>query len=117
MSQEAVPRPGCRSLPALIAWLSVCLLAASCGSWLGPGFSEIWAGFGLFGLASALGLDFTERRRAELKRRAQTLLLQDRFERNLSPGARIVDLLALSNRCLGNAGMVERVLSKFRETS
>jgi hypothetical protein len=48
----------------LIAYLSLCMLAAAFGAMLGPTWSRWWAIFGAFGLASAVGLDVLSRTRA-----------------------------------------------------
>jgi hypothetical protein len=51
-------------IPRLIAYLSLCMLAAAFGARLGPLWCRWWAIFGLFGLASAIGLDLLSRSRA-----------------------------------------------------
>ena len=52
------------SLTKLIAQLSVCMLTASFGAAAGPFWCRWWAIFGMFGLASAVGLDMLSRSRA-----------------------------------------------------
>ena len=47
----------------LIAYLSVCMLAGAFGATVGPTWSQWWAIFGAFGLASAVGLDVVNRSR------------------------------------------------------
>jgi hypothetical protein len=53
-------------LTRLIAYLSLCMLAAAFGAMVGPAWSRWWAIFGTFGLASAVGLDVLNRSRARL---------------------------------------------------
>jgi hypothetical protein len=53
-------------LTRLIAYLSLCMLAAAFGALIGPAWSRWWAIFGAFGLASAVGLDVLNRSRARL---------------------------------------------------
>jgi hypothetical protein len=53
-------------LTKLIAYLSLCMLAAAFGAIIGPAWSQWWAIFGSFGLASAVGLDVAGRLRARL---------------------------------------------------
>jgi len=64
-------------LPRLIAYLSLCMLAAAFGAMIGPVWSRWWAIFGVFGLASAVGLDVLNRSRARLadRRRREQLAL------------------------------------------
>jgi hypothetical protein len=47
----------------LIAWLSVCMLAAAWGGTLDGRWQFVWAQFGAFGLAAAVGLKTLERAR------------------------------------------------------
>ena len=53
-------------LTRLIAYMSLCMLAAAFGALVGPAWSRWWAIFGAFGLASAVGLDVLHRSRARL---------------------------------------------------
>jgi hypothetical protein len=53
-------------LTRLIAYLSLCMLAAAFGSLIGPAWCGWWAIFGTFGLASAVGLDVMNRSRVRL---------------------------------------------------
>jgi hypothetical protein len=65
----------------LIAYLSVCMLAASFGAMVGPVWSRWWAIFGAFGLTSAVGLDVLNRsrtRRANRRRRRRLALKAER---------------------------------------
>ena len=68
-------------LTRLIAYLSLCMLAAAFGGMLGPAWCGWWAIFGTFGLASAVGLDVLNRSRARLadhRRREQLALKAER---------------------------------------
>jgi hypothetical protein len=51
-------------LTRLIAYLSLCMLAAAFGAMVGPTWCGWWAIFGTFGLTSAVGLDILNRSRA-----------------------------------------------------
>ena len=55
------------SITNLIAWLSVCLLAAAWGATIDPSWQPIWMRLGAFGLASALGLSATSKFRERRK--------------------------------------------------
>ncbi len=75
---ERVQARGIPSVPTLIAWLSVCLLAAAAGHALDQRWQPLWARIGAFGLAAAVGLstvesarDVRERRRHERRMRAR----------------------------------------------
>jgi hypothetical protein len=68
-------------LTKLIAYLSLCMLAAAFGAVVGPAWSRWWAIFGAFGLASAVGLDVVNRsraRRADHRRSKQLALKAER---------------------------------------
>ena len=68
-------------LTRLIAYLSLCMLAAAFGAMVGPAWSCWWAIFGTFGLTSAVGLDVLNRsraRRADRTRRKQRSLKAER---------------------------------------
>ena len=70
------------SLPQLIAYLSLCMLAAAFGAMVGPTWCRWWAIFGTFGLVSAVGLDVLNRsraRRADHRRRKQLTLKAERM--------------------------------------
>jgi hypothetical protein len=72
------------SVPNLIGWLSVCLLAAAMGRSLDDRWQVVWAEAGAFGLVAAVGLAGIERiRRARLERERQ-VALQARFECGLA---------------------------------
>jgi len=51
------------SVPSLIAWLSLCMLAAAWGRTLDVRWQEFWAQVGAFGLAAAVGLGGLEQAR------------------------------------------------------
>ena len=68
-------------LTQLIAYLSVCMLAAAFGAMVGPAWSRWWAIFGAFGLTSAVGLDVlnpSRTRRADHRRRKRLALKAER---------------------------------------
>jgi len=68
------------SAPAIIGWLSVCLLAGAYGRTLDDRWQQLWAEMGTLGLAAALGLGSIDRlRRARLKR-LRDLAVHARFE-------------------------------------
>src|SRR5438105_130277 len=64
-----------QSINSLIAWLSVCLLAAAWGPTLGRDRQIVWTYFGLFGLVAAVGLDTLSRTRRVRRER----ILQERL--------------------------------------
>jgi hypothetical protein len=70
-------------LTRLIAYLSLCMLAAAFGAMLGPAWSRWWAIFGTFGLASAVGLDLLGRSRARLAEHARKKQLALAAQRKL----------------------------------
>jgi hypothetical protein len=68
-------------LTRLIAYLSVCMLAAAFGAVIGPAWSRWWAIFGAFGLVSSTGLDALHQsrtRHADHARRRQFALKAER---------------------------------------
>jgi hypothetical protein len=79
------------TLPALIAWLSVCMIAASWGPELGPSLCESWGWTGLFGLTAAVGLELTERSRLLLKIRSQVNTTNQRIDRTIADAAFVGD--------------------------
>ena len=70
-------------LTQLIAYLSLCMLAAAFGAMLGPVWSRWWAIFGTFGLVSAIGLRVLNRSRARLADRTRGKQLALKAERRL----------------------------------
>ena len=70
-------------LTRLIAYLSVCMLAAAFGALVGPTWCQRWALFGAFGLASAVGLDVVGRFRARRADRIRNQRLVMRIARRL----------------------------------
>jgi hypothetical protein len=72
------------SIPTLIAWLSVCLLAASWGHTLDDQWQTIWAEIGAFGLTSAVGLGAIEKVRLAQADRVHNRELQARVESGLA---------------------------------
>ena len=72
------------SIPTLIAWLSLCLLAAAFGHALDSQWQIIWAEAGAFGLASAVGLGALEKTRAARAERVYNRVMQMRVECGLA---------------------------------
>ena len=72
------------SLPSLIAWLSVCLLAAAWGHTLDERWQELWGQAGAFGLASAVGLGALERVRLASERQIRKRATRVRVESGLN---------------------------------
>jgi hypothetical protein len=70
-------------LTRLIAYLSVCMLAAAFGAVVGPAWCRWWAIFGTFGLTSATGLDVLDQSRARLAARLHREQLALKAERKL----------------------------------
>jgi len=70
-------------LTRLIAYLSLCMLAAAFGAMLGPAWSPWWVIFGTFGLASAVGLDVLNRSRARWAEHTRRKRLALEAERKL----------------------------------
>lgn len=71
------------SVSELIAWLSVCMLAASWATTFDPSWGRCWAIFGAFGLTSALGMDVLKRSQQQRQIRARNRRTTRRAERNL----------------------------------
>lgn len=71
------------SVSTLIAWLSVCMLAAAWGSSLGPDWALSWMEWGAFGLVAAVGLNISERVRAMQRQNAEKRAALDRLESRL----------------------------------
>ncbi len=71
------------SVPSLIAWLSVCILAAAWGKSLDERWQSLWAYTGAYGLAAALGLSLVERTRIAHQRWLKNRALQSRIESGL----------------------------------
>jgi hypothetical protein len=72
------------SVPTLIAWLSLCLLAASWGHLLDPQWAAVWAEFGAFGIVSAVGLSGLEMLRNSRSERTYNRVIQARIESGLA---------------------------------
>lgn len=72
------------SIPALIAWLSVCLLAAAMGRSLDARWQVVWAEMGAFGLVAAVGLASIERIRNARLLRSRDQALKARIECGLA---------------------------------
>jgi hypothetical protein len=84
MNQKTEPTPRVLSIPSLIGWLSVCLLAAALGRSLDAQWQVIWAEMGAFGLAAAVGLGSLERIRQARLQRSRDQALKARFECGLA---------------------------------
>ena len=82
MSQEYDCTSGRRSLPSMIAWLSVCLLAAVWGPTLEPQLLKSWSIAGTLGLSCAVALEVAEQTRTRLHERARRSAAQRRLERS-----------------------------------
>jgi len=71
------------SIRSLMAWLSVCVLAAAWGPALTAEGKETWTTFGLFGLVAALGLDVIARvrraRRDQVEQEVAAIVQQRRL--------------------------------------
>jgi hypothetical protein len=72
------------SIPSLIAWLSLCLLAAAAGHTLDQEWQPVWARMGAFGLVAAVGLGTLEKAREVVERAAHDRLMQARVEGGLA---------------------------------
>jgi hypothetical protein len=72
------------SIPSLIAWLSLCLLAAAWGHALDTRWQVIWAEIGAFGLTAAVGLGAIEKTRAAHAERVYNRDMQSRVECGLA---------------------------------
>ncbi len=71
-------------LTRLIAYLSLCMLAAAFGAMVGPAWCRWWAIFGSFGLASAIGLDVLNRSRERVAAHTRRKRLALKAERKLN---------------------------------
>jgi hypothetical protein len=72
------------SLPNLIAWLSLCVLAAAWGHTLDDRWQTVWAQMGAFGLAAAVGLGALEKARVIRQNRVRNCALRARLECGLA---------------------------------
>ena len=72
------------AIPSLIAWLSLCLLAAAWGHALDAEWQIIWAEIGAFGLTAAVGLGALEKTRNARAERIYNRLMQSRVECGLA---------------------------------
>jgi len=72
------------SAPALISWLSVCLLAGAYGRSLDDQTQAMWARMGCLGLAAGLGLSSIDRYRRARVERLRDVAMQARFEFGLN---------------------------------
>ena len=88
----------------LIAYLSLCMLAAAFGSLLDPFWCRWWAIFGVFGLTSALGLDILGRSRTRRKEKKVAKRLSLSTERHLD---RMKDSMASSEAILAAVRQIQ----------
>lgn len=72
------------NLCKLIAWLSVCVLAAAWGSNLDPQWRPIWREFGAFGLISAVGLDVARKVHSVYRRRSDQRSFEGQLARRVA---------------------------------
>jgi hypothetical protein len=72
------------SLPAMIAWLSLCLIAAGWGPLADAQLRAMWAQIGLFGLTAALALDLAKRARSAVRAHVNRKVASRRIERNFA---------------------------------
>ena len=70
--------------PNLIAWLSLCLLAAAWGRTLDDRLQIAWSEIGTFGLIAAVGLEAIHRTRAVREQRARERAARKRMESGIS---------------------------------
>jgi hypothetical protein len=84
MNQKTEAAPRVISIPSLIGWLSLCLLAAALGRSLDSQWQVLWAEMGAFGLAAAVGLGSIERVRNARLQRSRDQALKARFEGGLA---------------------------------
>jgi hypothetical protein len=80
---ETVDREQARvmpSIPSLIAWLSVCMLAAAVGHTLDEHWQPVWARMGTFGLVAAVGLGSLEKTREVREKSSYDRHMQARVE-------------------------------------
>jgi hypothetical protein len=82
------------SLATMIAWVSTCLLAG----WASTLFSEsartTWMTWGSFGLAAAVGLDFTARIRERIRIEGLKVTANKRFDRDISFETQEIEAIA-----------------------
>ena len=71
-------------VPSLIAWISLCLLAAAWGHSLDLRLQVLWAQLGAFGLAAALGLECIQRMRKSRAHSIRNRAVRARMESGLS---------------------------------
>jgi hypothetical protein len=72
------------NVPGLIAWISLCLLAAAWGRTLDVQWQHLWAELGAFGLAAALGLETIQQIRNRCASALRDSAARSRAEQSLS---------------------------------
>jgi len=98
------------SLPNLIGWLSVCMLAGAFGHTLDPYWQTIWAEAGAFGLAAAVGLGSIERFRQSRRQNSRDKVLKARVEcglAKLSQHSATIDSINAAVRKLAEQALTE----------
>ena len=84
---EPIDEPGQRrfvSMPNLIAYLSLCILAAAWGRSLDDRWQPIWATMGAYGLVAAVGLGVLEKARLARQARLHQKAVHARVEHGLA---------------------------------
>jgi hypothetical protein len=71
-------------LPDLIAWLSLCILAAAWGPALDPFWRTMWFNLGLFGVVAGIGLTMVAQSRAAQRLARQRQRWQEQLEQRLN---------------------------------
>jgi hypothetical protein len=72
------------SVPNLIAWLSLCLLAAAWGRQLDKRLQDLWGQVGAFGLTAAVGLASLEKTRSRQQEQVREQSLRLHFDDKLA---------------------------------
>lgn len=84
MEPKSGQAPRVVSLPSLIGWLSVCMLAGAFGRSLDAFWQHVWAQAGAFGLAAAVGLGSIERFRQSRQQNTRDKMQKARVECGLA---------------------------------
>lgn len=98
------------SLVNLVAWLSVCLLAAAWGPTLGAPWRMLWTIMGSFGLTAALGLQGVER----VRRRREQRLLQKEADHRYEHRMAKLEAKRQANNVVAEA--VQRIIEDAEQT-
>jgi len=106
-AKSFVPITG--SITSLIAWLSVCLLAAGWGPRLDLEVCDWWVRIGCVGLAAAVGIEFSNRVRAVVKSEAKETAARREANRKMAATATAAAAEAQHDRALALADAVRRI--------